>query len=102
MEFNLLVVDTELGIAERLREHRHRVREAKSLAAARLLLGAEVFDAVLFDAHLPDGEGIELIADIESRQPGVPSIALSSTGTVEQAVDAMRQGVFVYLRKPVD
>ena len=54
---------------------------------------------VLLDMRLPDGDGIELLTDIED---GVPVIVITAYGDIDNAISAMRSGASDYLRKPLD
>ena len=62
---------------------------------------ANYFDLVLSDLRLPDIDGVELMQAIHSVLPGVPTIIMTAYGTIENAVDAMRQGAYDYLTKPM-
>ena len=64
-----------------------------------ILMEREV-DLVLSDMAMPDGDGLELLARIKSGKPEIPVILLTAFGTVELAVEAMKQGAFDYLTKP--
>lgn len=70
--------------------------EALSLAA-RLPL-----DLVLVDVVMPGPSGVELAARLKDLQPQIEVILITAYGSLEQAVEAMRQGVFYYLAKPVE
>ncbi len=106
MPANLLLVEDDSlirrALAARLRSSGHRVREADTVAAARKSLAAEPFDVALVDYRLPDGTGFDVMADVEERQPGVPSVMVTAHGSVEHAVEAMKRGAFTYVQKPVD
>jgi DNA-binding NtrC family response regulator len=56
---------------------------------------------VISDVRLPDGNGIELMRELKSRVPGTSILLLTAFGNVSQAVEAMRDGAFDYLQKPV-
>jgi len=55
-------------------------------------------DLVLSDLRLPDIDGVELMQEIHTVIPGVPTIIMTAYGTIDNAVDAMRQGAYDYLR----
>jgi len=72
-----------------------------SLREARIQLTRRMPDVILVDLYLPDGVGLELVADIEQENP--PKIILvTGRASVETAVDALRKGVSDYLTKPVN
>src|SRR6187200_3277055 len=57
-------------------------------------------DLVLADQRVPGMDGVELIKKIREQAPGVPSVMITSQGTVESAVQAMRAGASDVLLKP--
>ncbi len=106
MKFNLLIVDDEKNIRE-------------GLAAALELDGYHVFvaadgdegwkrfqkgdvDLVLTDLRMPGISGEELLKRISADAPGIPVIVLTGHGTVENAVEAMRNGAYDFITKPVN
>lgn len=65
-------------------------------------LGAHPFDAVLCDVRLPDANGVELTQAIKSHRPDVEVVVLTAFGTIQDAVQAVRNGAFQYLVKGDD
>lgn len=57
---------------------------------------------VLTDLKMPGMDGIELLKRVRALDPEVPVIVLTAHGTVQTAVDAMKQGAFDYILKPFD
>jgi len=57
---------------------------------------------VLLDIMLPDSNGVELIPKIKSHNPNIPIIMLSAQGSIEVALESIRQGAFDYFPKPID
>jgi len=66
------------------------------------LFRAEKFDLVLTDLKMPGMSGIELLGYLQGVDPDVPVIVLTAHGTVQSAVEAMKQGAFDYILKPFD
>ncbi|MSP63323.1 MAG: sigma-54-dependent Fis family transcriptional regulator [Myxococcales bacterium] len=65
-------------------------------------LDQTVYDAVITDLHMPPGvDGIELLKHARARDVDAPFLVLTGRATVETAVQAMREGAYDYLRKPV-
>jgi DNA-binding NtrC family response regulator len=60
------------------------------------------FDLILTDVKMPGMSGVDLLARIGAVDPDVPVILLTAYGTVQAAVDAMKQGAFDYILKPFD
>lgn len=87
MEFNL----TEAG---------HQVQATKSGEEGLLLFAKHEFDAVITDITMPGMSGMEVLAKVRGRDAGLPVIVITAYGTIESAVEAMRQGAFDYITKP--
>jgi len=101
-----LIVDDDLsfqlGLAEAVRGEGLEVSTASNLAEARAEIAAEAPDAVLLDLSLPDGNGMDLLPEVESLREPPDVILITGQATVETAIDALRHGVADYLTKPVD
>ncbi len=77
------------------------VATADSLRAARIQLTRAKPDIVLTDLLLPDGQGIELLDEIEAGD-STELVVITGHASVESAVDALRKGAADYLVKPID
>lgn len=67
------------------------------------LLAKDAFDAVVTDICMPDIDGLSLLRLIrETRNAGVPVIAITGNRTIETAARAIERGAFRYLLKPVE
>jgi two-component system response regulator PilR (NtrC family) len=101
-----LVVDDEPDIRELLAITLGRmsidVETAGDYASAVKHLGSEVYDLVLTDMRLPDGDGLDLVEWIQAHRPGVPVAVITAHGNVEAAVRALKLGAFDFLSKPLD
>jgi two-component system nitrogen regulation response regulator NtrX len=102
---SLLIVDDEARILASLgaalgRDGYH-TDTARSLAEARARL-AEAYDFVLLDVRLPDGSGLELLAEIAAGAPDTVVVVMSGQATIGDAVRATRLGAWDFLEKPVD
>lgn len=72
------------------------------VAAAQAAVQAQAFDIALVDVGLPDGNGVELIAWIQARQPGVACVVITGLGDEETVLAALRAGAIGYLLKERD
>ncbi len=57
-------------------------------------------DVLISDLRMPQLEGIELLKLLKGQDAGIPFIIMTAYGTIESAVEAMRQGAFDYITKP--
>lgn len=73
--------------------------EAGSAAAARRQFAAGGWDLVLLDLDLPDGRGLDLLAEFGRTDPGVPVLIVSMHGEEEFVTHALRRGAAGYLSK---
>ncbi len=103
---NILVADSQPDTAARLAELlgdiRIPTRVATSADAAIEALNQDVFDAIMVDLALPDGPRMKLLSEIAERWPDVPVVAITETGSVGLAVDAVRAGAADFIRKPYE
>ncbi|HAE21608.1 MAG TPA: transcriptional regulator, partial [Spirochaetaceae bacterium] len=106
MNFTVLVVDDEKNIREGLGEYLRLDGYDVSLASDGKEGLKEVesgaVDLVITDLRMPALSGGELLKQISSRYPSIPVIVLTGHGTVEDAVDAMRNGAYDFITKPVN
>ncbi len=70
--------------------------------AARARLTRELFDVVVTDLRLGKQSGMDVVRDARELQPFVEIIVITGYSSVESAVEAMREGAYDYLTKPVD
>lgn len=59
-------------------------------------------DAAIFDLRMPGMDGVELMRRALQLQPELPVVLLTAHGTVETAVQAVRDGAYDFLAKPFD
>jgi two-component system, NtrC family, response regulator AtoC len=101
----VLVVDDEKlirwSLKERLQAAGYHVSEAADGAEA-LRRVEEGADLVLLDLKLPDADGVSLLKTIKDLMPDVPVILMTGAPTVKTAVEAMKEGAYHYLNKPID
>jgi len=66
------------------------------------LIGKEIFDIIITDLQIDDVSGFDIIKKIKSTLRNTEVIMITGHGSVENAVEAMKQGAFNYITKPVD
>ncbi len=70
--------------------------------AARTLLQARSFDAVILDVMLPDGSGLDLLRQLRQEHAGLPVVMLSARGEPLDRILGLELGADDYLAKPCD
>ena len=83
-----------------LRRRHYDVAATGTIAAAQEYLGKDNFDIAFVDVRLPDGDGTDLLKQIQSRPEKPLVIMMTGFGSVESAVECMKNGAFDYLIKP--
>ncbi len=101
---NLLIVDDERSIREACREVAQSLGFAAFIAEsaeqAYRALDAQTFDAVLLDLRLPAAGGLDALRRIKERRPEAVVVVVTGYGTVQSAVQAMKNGAYDYVTKP--
>jgi len=101
---NLLVVDDERAIREACREVAQSLGfntfGANSAEHAYRLLESQGIDAVLLDLRLPGAGGLEALNRIRNLRPDALIVVVTGYGTVQSAVQAMKNGAYDYVTKP--
>jgi DNA-binding NtrC family response regulator len=106
MKPRILVVDDERHQRDILKTilegEGHEVTAARNARQALEEARDGSFDVVLTDLKMPDQSGIELLRELLRIQPGLCVILMTAHGSIDSAVEAMRQGAFDYLTKPLE
>ncbi len=105
--WKVLLVDDEQSALQMygalLREDGIPVLTAASGERARALVKGEArLGLVVLDLVLPDVEGLELFRVIRAARPEVPVVMLTAFGSVDSAVQALKEGAYHFLTKPAD
>jgi DNA-binding NtrC family response regulator len=104
MQEELLVVDDEpqmlIAINETLRRSGYSITTAGSGIEALRRLKEKYYRLVITDMRMPEVSGLDLLRKVKNLAPQTPVILLTAYGTIQNAVDAMRDGAFDYLQKP--
>lgn len=105
-KMRLLLVDDEVDFldstAKALRRRGFEVTTVQNPAVGLKLLEHEIFDVAVLDVKMPGISGDRMFREMKQRWPKTPVIMLTGHGTVEQAFETSRDGVFDYLTKPCD
>ena len=100
----LLLVDDDQELLEMTQEHFQRqgfkADASASATDALARASAAVYDVVLLDVNLPDGNGLEVLTELKEQHPDLEVIMLTAHASIENAIQAMRSGAYDYLTKP--
>src|SRR6516164_6060316 len=103
---SVLIIDDEAAIRESLETllefEGFSVETAETGEEGLARLAEHPFDLVLLDFALPDRHGLEILAEIRSRDPRLAVIMITAYGTVDNAVRAMQKGATNFIQKPWD
>jgi DNA-binding NtrC family response regulator len=102
---SVLIVDDEPGMRTALQanflRHGWNAEVATGARDASVAVERSVFDLVVSDVRMRDGDGFEVLCSVLKKSPSTAVILLTAFGTVPEAVRSMRSGAFDYLTKPV-
>lgn len=81
-------------------EKGYQVKTSADVATALMLLNKEYFSVIISDLQLPDIDGFTFFKRV--KHLSTPFIILTAYGSIEQAVEAIKEGAFDFIAKPVD
>jgi DNA-binding NtrC family response regulator len=106
MSFTILIADDEknirTGLAKSLKMEGYQVELAEDGIQAWNFINSGHADLVISDLRMPRMSGEDLLIKITSAYPTIPVIILTGHGTIESAVNAMRDGAFDFVTKPIN
>ncbi|MFQ5700467.1 MAG: sigma-54-dependent transcriptional regulator [Acidobacteriota bacterium] len=101
---SVLIVDDDKDLrfilGDILSDEGYRVLLAASGEKALELLGRESVNLLVTDMKMPGISGQQLFRDCSKRWPHIPVVILTAHGTVEEALEMIRQGAYDYIAKP--
>lgn len=102
----ILIVDDEesirFGMREYLEGHGYSVLDADSCEKARELFQVSSPDVAVIDYRLHDGTALDLLRDFKQFDPDVPLVVLTAYGSIDLAVQAVKEGAEQFLTKPIE
>ncbi|HUE97573.1 MAG TPA: response regulator transcription factor, partial [Longimicrobiaceae bacterium] len=102
----LLLVEDDRGVRALVRAilepHGHSLSEAPTCADARAQAGEEVFDAMILDVQLPDGNGFDLLRELRDGGITMPVLMLTSLDGTAEVIRGLDAGADDYLTKPFE
>ena len=104
MNQRVSLVDDDPGVSEviglLLEREGYAVESAATLKEALTRVDTRAPDVVVTDLKLPDGTGLDVIAVLRGRHPGLPIVMITSYSSMESAIAALRAGAVDYVIKP--
>ena len=101
----VLIVDDDATSRYGMRralEGRHRVLEAASVPAARVVMGQENPHLLLLDIEMPEESGMDFLREVKDQANSPAVIMITAYGSEKVAVEAMKSGAYDYLPKPFE
>lgn len=102
---SILVVDDEADMRDLLKDELsdrgHRVDVAANGREALKKLADTGYTVVLTDLRMQGMQGLGLLGEIKRDYPGTNVIIMTAFGSVESAIEAMKQGAYDYVTKPI-
>lgn len=106
MKFTILVIDDEKnirdGLAADFEMDGYEVKTAADGKEGLALLSKGDIDLVITDLRMPGISGEDVLKKVTAEMPGIPVIVLTGHGSIDSAVDAMRNGAYDFLTKPLN
>ncbi|MCB9846684.1 MAG: sigma-54-dependent Fis family transcriptional regulator [Phycisphaeraceae bacterium] len=101
----ILVIEDEANlrhsIRQTLKRAGHEIVEADSVPAAQSAMRTAAFDLILTDVHLGAGDGLEFLREVRTDGFDGVVVVMTAYGSIESAVQAVRDGADDYLQKPL-
>lgn len=103
---NVLIIDDERAIRRALREilefEEIQVQEAENGKEGLQMIKDHSFDLVFCDIKMPFMDGLEVLNNLIKSQIDTPIVMISGHGNIETAVQAIKEGAFDFIEKPLD
>ncbi len=105
-EAQVMVVEDDADLLEALSETLstagYEVAHARDGSDALKLLEQQQFDLVVSDIQMPNMDGHSMLKKVKENHPDLPVMLMTAYGSIQQAVDAMRDGAVDYMVKPFE
>ena len=106
MKHNVLIVDDEQSVRESLSSvlatYGFRTASCGRAREAMELMRRSAPDCVVLDVRMPDMDGLSLQRMLAQTAVGLPVVMITGHADISMAVQAMRNGAFDFIEKPVD
>ena len=105
MEKNILIIDDEVGIGTSLifaLEDKYNVKAVTSPLEGIKLLKEKCFNLCLLDLKIGEYDGLDVLKEIRQIDKNLIIIIMTAYGSINSSVDAIRNGAYTYLTKPLN
>lgn len=105
MKPSILIIDDEPGICQVLTyalNSQYQVFVAMDATEGMLKIAEEPIDLVLLDLQIGKQNGIEVLKEIKKKYSEISVIMITAYGSIRSSVEAMKNGAYTYLTKPLD
>ncbi|HOT97621.1 MAG TPA: sigma-54 dependent transcriptional regulator [bacterium] len=106
MPVTILIVDDEAvqrnTLAGFLAKKGYTTLQAESGATALNAVRLQTVDLVLTDLRMPGMDGAQLLTELKNLNPELEVIMMTAFGTMEEAVQSMKNGALDFITKPID
>jgi DNA-binding NtrC family response regulator len=104
---NILFIDDEKNFLEIFKAYFTKEDYKVNIASCakdglKILQQNGDIELVVTDYQMPDMNGMDLFYKIRETHPDIPVILLTAYGSIDQAVESLKSGIFYYFKKPVD
>ena len=103
---SILLVDDDLqyirSTGDWLQGFGYNIDSARSFRDAMEWINRKYYDVAIVDVRLPDGDGFDILRKIKSINENMAVIMISSYGTAQTAMQAIREGAIDFLTKPIN
>lgn len=105
-QFNVLIIDDEeaqiASLKSFLGKRNYNIYTAASGEEGFLIAKDNMIDIILTDFQMPGWSGLDVVKNIKQLNPGVDIVVMTAYGTIEMAVNMMKEGAYDYLIKPIN
>lgn len=105
-QIRVVLVDDEEAIRKATRQWLNlagiEVEDFASAKAALACLDPESSQVIVSDIRMPGMDGMEFAREVQRLDPDIPVLLVTAHGDVRMAVEAMRDGVYDFIEKPVE
>ena len=101
----VLIIDDEetiTRILDKMLRNDYEVHVANEGKSALDLAQTHVFDAIVVDLVMPEMDGHEVITRVSRIDPDIPCVVITGYSTEDDAIEALKEGAFDYLKKPLN